>query len=52
MHAAADAHIAAYRWPDDCAVHALTAEQLEKLLRETYLAANAAGRESTRSPEK
>lgn len=37
MHAAADAYLTRYRWPDG-GVQAMTPEQLRELLREAYLA--------------
>ena len=43
MHAAADAHLASYRWPAP-GVQAMTPEQLRELLRTAYSAGYEAGR--------
>ena len=44
MHAAADAHLAGYRWPDGGGAHVMSSEQLREALRAAYFAGYADGR--------
>ena len=44
MHAAADAHLAGYRWPDGGGAHVMSSEQLREALRAAYLAGYTDGR--------
>lgn len=45
MHAAADAHLAGYRWPDG-GFQMLTPEQLRELLKTAFIAGYESGRGS------
>jgi hypothetical protein len=49
MHAAADAYLARYRWPDG-GVQAMTPDQLRELLRDAYVAGYAEGRGAIADP--
>ena len=44
MHAAADAHLAGYRWPDGGGAHVMSSEQLRAALRAAYVAGYTDGR--------
>ena len=42
--AAADAHLAGYRWPEGSGAHLMTPDQLREALRTAYLAGYTDGR--------
>lgn len=48
MHAAADTHLAGYRWPDG-GFQMLTPEQLRELLRAAFVAGYTEGRNEKRA---